>query len=137
MAIGWLMLLQNVPWADVIKNAPKLADGAKKLWNTIGSKVPPDEVDIPTTQLALSPEAEAIARLQKQLVAAEAATADLHNQMLASSELIKALAEHNTLLIGRIELNRRRMLWLTGALVIIGSIAVASLMLALASTYAL
>ena len=131
------MVLQNVPWAEVIKNAPKLADGAKKLWNTIGSKVPPDEVVIPTTQFALSPEAEAIARLQKQLVAAETATADLHNQMLASSELIKALAEQNTLLIGRIELNRRRMLWLTGALVVIGSIAVTSLMLVLASTYAL
>jgi hypothetical protein len=32
MAIGWLAVLQLVPWSDVISNAPKIAEGAKKLW---------------------------------------------------------------------------------------------------------
>ena len=31
MAIPWLTVLQAVPWGDVIRNAPKVADGAKKL----------------------------------------------------------------------------------------------------------
>ena len=35
MAVGWLMVLQSVPWSDVIKNAPKLAEGAKKLWDAV------------------------------------------------------------------------------------------------------
>ena len=28
MAIGWLTILQSVPWTEVIKNAPKVAEGA-------------------------------------------------------------------------------------------------------------
>ena len=52
--------------------------------------------------------------------------------MLASSELIKALAEQNTQLILRIETQRRRMAWLAGALVLVGMAALASLVLLLA-----
>ena len=29
-----------VPWPDVITNAPKVGDGAKKLWNAVGDKPP-------------------------------------------------------------------------------------------------
>jgi hypothetical protein len=134
MAIGWMMLLQNVPWADVIKNAPKVAEGAKKLWKTIGNKTTPDEADTPIPHAAISTDAEAIARLQKQLAKADAATAELHAQMLASSELIAALAEQNTLLIRRVELNRLRVLWLTGAVLVVAGVAMASLVLALKLT---
>lgn len=35
MAIGWLTVLQNVPWSEVIGNAPKVAEGAKKLWGAM------------------------------------------------------------------------------------------------------
>jgi len=35
MAVPWLVVLQNIPWKDVIVNAPKVADEAKKLWTTI------------------------------------------------------------------------------------------------------
>jgi hypothetical protein len=131
MAIGWMMLLQNVPWADVIKNAPKVAEGAKKLWNTIGSKTTPDETDSPTPQTAATTETEAIVRLQQQLAKAETATAELHAQMLASSELIAALAEQNTLLIRRIEQNRLRVLWLTGVLIAVAGVAIAGFVMAL------
>ena len=51
--------------------------------------------------------------------------------MLASSELIKALAEQNTQLILRIETQRRRMAWLAAALVLVGMAALASLVLLL------
>jgi hypothetical protein len=47
-----------------------------------------------------------------QFIATEAAVADLRQQMLASSELIKELAEQNTQLIKRVETNRKRLLWL-------------------------
>ena len=132
MAIPWLAVLTSVPWSDVISNAPKVADGAKKLWNAIGKQPSAPEVQAPSEDPALSPEAQAIATLQAQLAAMEAATADLHEQMLASSELIKALAEQNTQLIKRIEANRVRVLWLAAAIAVIGVVALAGLGLTLA-----
>lgn len=38
MAAGWLTVLKMVPWGDVIENAPKVAQGAKKLWSSVGKK---------------------------------------------------------------------------------------------------
>jgi hypothetical protein len=119
MALGWLAVLQIVPWNEVMKNAPMVADGARKLWNAIARKKFP------------SPEALAIATLPAQVAALEIAVADLHSHMLASSELIKALAEQNTQIIQRIEANRIRVLWLTGATVVVGILAVSSLALVL------
>ncbi len=132
MAIGWLVVLQSVPWTEVMKNAPKVADGAKKLWNAIVNKKPPSPRAIaPTAQPTLSPKDQVIATLQSQVAALELETVDLHNQMLASSELIKALAEQNTQLIQRVEANRIRMLWLAGAVLVLGILAVSNLVLLL------
>jgi hypothetical protein len=130
MAIPWLMVLQSVPWTDVVRNAPKVADGAKKLWNAISKTSPAPEMDTSVELPALVSEAQAITKLQVHLASVEAAVADLHDQMLASSELIKALAEQNTQLIQRIEANRVRVLWLAGAIAMVGIVAVASLVLA-------
>ncbi|RZL02137.1 MAG: hypothetical protein EOP36_08560 [Rubrivivax sp.] len=116
MAIGWLSVLQAVPWSDVIANAPKVAEGAKKLWSTVAKKpVPtPAEPDA-TASPATSPQAQAVALLEGRLAAMEAATAQMHEQLLASSELIKALADQNAQLVQRIEANRVRVVWVTWA----------------------
>jgi len=79
MAIGWFAVLQMVPWVDVIKNGLKVANGAKKLWNTMAKK--PSLTSI----------------------------SDLQEQLLASSELIK-----------QAEVNRRHILWLTWATILLG-----------------
>ena len=129
MAVGWLTVLQMVPWSDVIHNAPKVADGAKKLWSAVGKKSPAPDPAAESTASALSPEAQANATLQARLAAMEAATSDLHNQMLASSELIKTLAEQNAQLIQRIEVNRVRLLALAAVIGVGGVIAVAGLAL--------
>lgn len=133
MPIGWLTVLQMVPWSDVIKNAPKVADGAKKLWNTVGKKPPPTPpADTGTgTSVQLTPEGQAIAALQAHVLALENATRDLHEQMLASSELIKALAEQNTQLIRRAEVNRVRLLMLAGVTAVVAVLAVIALTLVL------
>lgn len=133
MAIGWLTVLQMVPWSDVIKNAPKVADGAKKLWHAVGKKPPPSPpADTDTgTGVQLSPEGQAIAALQAQVLALESASQDLHEQMLASSELIKALAEQNTELIRRAEINRVRLLALAGVTALVAVVAVIGLTLVL------
>ena len=98
MAIGWMTVLQLVPWSDVITNAPKVADAAKKLWHTVAKK--PEKGDSLGTSAHTSG-AVSLATLQSQV-------ALLHEQMLASSELIKALADQNAQLISRVETGRRR-----------------------------
>lgn len=132
MAIGWLTVLQSVPWTEVVSNAPKVAAGAKKLWAAVSRKPSAGAQVAEATQAALSPEARAITALTAHISELETAVKELQEQMLASSELIKALAEQNTQLILRIETQRRRMAWLAGALVLIGMAALASLVLLLA-----
>jgi hypothetical protein len=131
MAIGWLTVLKMVPWGDVIVNAPKIADGAVKLWNTVARKQAA-AVSPATGQAELSAEAQSIVMLQAQLSSAEAQIADLHNQMLASSELITALANQSTYLVKRIEVNRIRVLWLAGIMFVLLAITVINLIVTLA-----
>ena len=100
MAIGWLTILSNVPWSDVIKNAPAVADGAKKLWKKVGSKA---STATTTPVAGGATQEEQIANLQTRVD-------ELHAQMLAASEVVQSLAEQNAQLIARVETNRRRML---------------------------
>ena len=127
MAIGWLSVLKMVPWGDVISNAPKVADGAMRLWSTVSKKSSSVELANADEQPKLSSEAQSIAELQAQLSVAEAEILDLHNQMLESSELIRALADQSAQLIKRLEVNRIRVLWLSGAVGILGLIIVINL----------
>ena len=116
MAIGWLTMLKSVPWGEVISNAPKVAEGAKKLWKTVSRK-PPSPGMAPS--------------LESELAQLQASVNDLHGQMLASSELIKALADQNAELVRRIELNRVRLLWLSGTVGILAVVAAWALVVAL------
>ncbi len=131
MALSWLVVLKSVPWSDVISNAPKLADGAKKLWNAVSGS--PAQQALPATEAnpASAPEAQALAGIEARVTSLEAEAADLHSQMLASSELIKGLAEQNTQLIKRIEANRIRTLWLAAATAVLALVAITGLVLAL------
>lgn len=108
MPISWLTVLQAVPWSDVIRNAPTVAEGASKLWDTVGRKV--SSKPAPASSTAQPPASP----LEARVTTLEATVADLHVQMIASSQLIKELAEQNTQLIRRAEINRVRTLWLAG-----------------------
>jgi len=131
MPIPWIAVLQSVPWTEVIKNAPKVADGAKKLWNTIGKKSPVPDTDAAADQTDISPEAKTISTMQVKLAALEASVADLHEQMLASSEIIKSLADQNTQLITRVEMNRIQVRRLTGVIVIFSVVAISGFIISL------
>jgi len=126
MAIGWLTVLKSVPWTEVIANAPKVAEGARKLWNAVGGKAPPPVRSEPATAVS-----QTEAGLQARVAAAETALADLHQQMLASSALIKELAEQNSRLVEGIEAERLRGRRLAGLLLAVAVVALAGLMLAL------
>lgn len=112
MAIGWLTVLSQVPWTEVINNAPKVADGAKKLWKSVAGKAgdasaPTEASQVPASAEALSPVA-----MEARIRELEAMVGELHAQVVASSELMKQLAEQDTQLVQRIEANRVRTLWL-------------------------
>ncbi len=114
MAIGWLTVLKLVPWTDVVKNAPVVVDGARKLWSNVAKTpdaAPPARAEPSTQNTSAS---DGLAAIGAQLAGVEATAADLRQQMLESTELIKALAEQNAQLVQRVETHRRRVLWLTG-----------------------
>jgi hypothetical protein len=120
MALSWLTILRTVPWSEVISNAPMIADGAKKLWKTASGKPATPEPD--PADFAPKSDfdgANAIKELKSRLAVLGASTADLQVQMLASSRLLKDLAHQNALLIERIESNRRWVLFLSAATVIL------------------
>ena len=127
MAIGWLAVLKMVPWRDVISNAPAVADGAKKLWKAVGKKPPASAARSVSTAPRIVTESQAVMLLQAQVVSLEALTADLHSQMLASSELINALAEQNAQLVKRVEVNRTRVLWLAAITAVLTIVVFAKL----------
>lgn len=124
MAIAWLTVLQSVPWGEVVGNAPKIAAGAKKLWSTVTRKAAVPSGATIESQEALTPGPQSIAALKSRILALEAASAELQGQMLASSELIQALAEQNTQLILGVETMRKRLWWLAVAFVL-GGLAIA------------
>ena len=129
MPISWLAILKIVPWGDVISNAPKVADGAKKLWKSVAKKQPAAELQTASEQLTPLPEAQSITLLQTKLAAVEAEVSELHSQMLESSKLLNALADQNTQLIKRLAINRIRVLWLAGAVVVLGVVSAINLAL--------
>lgn len=127
MVVTWVTLLKTVPWTEVIANAPAITDGAKKLWNTVARKSPESPSGKPAAPVSASAgpagmpaESAALAELRAELQTMKATVDDLHGQMLASSELIKALADQNAELIKRTETHRR---WMQRLL--IGLVAVA------------
>jgi hypothetical protein len=122
MAIGWLTLLKAVPWVEVARKAPEVAESAKKLWNTIAKNSSKTEVEVQSETHSFASEEQGMDWLKERLAANEAAYADLHKQMLTSAELIKTLAEQNAQLINAIELQRKRFVRLTVFSVIIGII---------------
>ena len=127
MPIPWLVVLKSVPWTDVIVNAPKIADGAKRLWNSVSGK----PAESPAARPVEAPREASRDDTATRLAALEDATAELHAQMLASSGLIRSLADQNNELVRHMEDQGARIKWLTRAVVVLGLAALAALMLAL------
>lgn len=127
MAAAWLSVLKMVPWGDVISNAPKVTEGAKKLWSAVAGQAPSPEAPVPQPTVDVDSQSQAMAEMSARLARAQAAIDGLHAQMLSSTELIQSLAEQNTQLIRRVEANRLRLRWLLVCNLVLG----AALLLAL------
>jgi hypothetical protein len=120
MAAAWLSVLKMVPWGDVISNAPKVTEGAKKLWGAVAGQGSAPEAPTPEPTENSGSQAQALSELAARLARAQAAIDGLHAQMLSSTELIQSLAEQNTQLIRRVEANRLRLRWLLVCNLVLG-----------------
>ena len=127
MTVGWITVLKSVPWDIVIRNAPRVANEAKKLWNMVAKKENTPEIYNSDTTVPASTENQSNEDMTILISKLEADVSKLNSQMLASSELIKELADQNTQLIRRIETNRIHMIWLT----VLSSLAVITAVISL------
>lgn len=128
MAISLITALKLVPWAEVVSNAPLVVDGAKKLWKAVGKKTAPDKEGGAEVEHELAADAQTISTLASRISSLETDVADLQRKMVASAELIKALADQNAQLVRALEVLRRRLL---GAILVLGGVAMACLYLLL------
>lgn len=131
MALGWVAVLQMVPWGEVIKNAPKVADGAVKLWNSVSKKKSLDGADSEITDVVLAGGVSALDQLEHRLQEAQASIEDLQTQVVQSAEVIKELASQNAQLVAQIESNRKAVtvLGVAVALAVVGVIVQAVVLL--------
>lgn len=106
MPVGWVAMLQMVPWGEVIKNAPKVADGAVKLWNSVSGKQSAEDAS-DVTDVIVGNDSTTVEQLQQQLHGAEHAISELQAEMVQSTEVIKELAKQNAQLVAQIEANRK------------------------------
>ncbi len=129
MAIPWFSVLQAVPWGQVIDNAPKVVDGAKRFWSSVSKRAGVNEFDIDAYEMEIgeSDDTEAMTALRYRLLATERTLAELQKQMRESSSLITTLADQNAQLIQRVETNRKRMIQLTVVCIVMSVTAIAGL----------
>jgi len=127
MAVGWYSMLKMVPWADVISNAPQIAEAAKKLWGNVAKKAPPEpgEPELQDPALAQRSPTERLAELEARLETSEGAVVELHRQMVESTKLIDTLASQNAFLISRVEANRVLVRWLVVVVLVLAAAVVA------------
>ena len=107
MAVGTILtVLSNIPWGKVVETAPKVADAAAKLWDMVSTR---RKQDSPQNDQSTAPPDAPLSKLdllEVRVLTLEDSVKCLQDQMQASSELIKALADQNTQLVQRVELNR-------------------------------
>ena len=127
MSISLLGAVKAVPWGDVIAAAPSVVQGANALWDRVAKKRPKGEATN-----APSPAANADAPVEVRLAALEQALVELQKEALASSQLIRSLAEQNVQLVREVEVLRLRSRVMMVAAVLFSVVLAASLYFALA-----
>ena len=73
MAIAWLALLKVVPWLEVARKAPEIAENAKKLWGTVANKSPKSELVVVNEHAVLDSSDQEIGLLKQKLAVIEQA----------------------------------------------------------------
>lgn len=109
----WLTVLKLVPWGEVISNAPKVAEGARKLWGTVAKKPEAATSSVIVTIDPHQDAARAITLLQQQLQAQQQTIDGLTQQVQDATSVVQQLAEQNMEIIARMERQRVQLRWLS------------------------
>ncbi len=113
MAAGTIItVLSNVPWGQVIDAAPKVAEGATKLWGAVTRRKKNDAEAAPqagTGPTGVDVPDDSHQRLRADVQVLQASVGELREELLAATGLIKQLADQNTVLVQRVELHRRKL----------------------------
>ena len=131
MAAGTIItVLSNVPWGQVIDAAPKVADGATKLWNAVTRRKKDEggvSSDVSIAASATDVKSDPLYQIRADIESVNSSVGNLRDEMLAATELIKQLADQNTILVQRVELNRRRLVRMSYAAAIVSTILLAGI----------
>lgn len=96
MAISLLTAVKIIPWGEVLSAAPAIVKGADKLWQSITKR----KSAIPDGETGAGAAAGASrAPVDVRLDALEFQVTELRKEAIASSELIRNLAEQNVRLV--------------------------------------
>ena len=128
MAAGAIIAaLANIPWGQVVDNAPKLAEGAARLMRAVAGLRKSSETAADTPPSSPPEPPSELQALQCEVEALRDTVTGLQEQMQVSSQLLRDLTEQNFQLIQRVELNRTRLRSVSMALigVLLASIVVA------------
>ena len=122
-------ILSNIPWGQVVESAPKIAQGAGRLWENVKNRGA--EPAAPTSTGTTEPTTD-LQLLQSRTQALESQVQALHDEMRSSALLVKQLAEQNEQLVERMQAlqqRQRRLVWLGGLAVLLLAAAMAGLWL--------
>ena len=124
MAAGTVItVLSNIPWGTVIDAAPRIADGAGRLWEAARNLRRPKAPDMPEPEAPGAPRVTETERLQTRMPELEATVQAMREQLQASAQVVKELADQNALLVQRIEVARQRVVLMA----VVGSVCVVAL----------
>ena len=130
MAAGWWTVLRTVPWSEVISASPQVANGARRLWDTVNR----NKQGMPDGPMGMAPEMpgqeeDVFDILINRVERNDAEVTDLRNQMRSASELIANLADQNAQLIAKMDVQRQKMTWLAVTAGLSGLLSVVALVL--------
>lgn len=130
MAAGWWTVLRTVPWNEVISAAPQVANGARRLWDTVNR----NRQGMPDGPMGMPPEMagqedDVFDVLIRSVERNDAEITDLRNQMRSASEIIANLADQNAQLIAKVDAQRQKMTWMGVTAALSGLLSVVALVL--------
>ena len=130
MAAGWWTVLRTVPWNEVISAAPQVANGARRLWDTVNR----NRQGMPDDPMGMAPEMagqedDVFDVLIRSVERNDAEITDLRNQMRSASEIIANLADQNAQLIAKVDAQRQKMTWMGVTAALSGLLSVVALVL--------
>ncbi len=130
MAAGWWTVLRTVPWNEVISAAPQVANGARRLWDTVNR----NRQGMPDGPMGMAPvmagqEDDVFDVLIRSVERNDAEITDLRNQMRSASEIIANLADQNAQLIAKVDAQRQKMTRMGVTAALSGLLSVVALVL--------